>query len=285
MDCQELLRSNLALVERLVRFVCQRAQVVGADVDDFASTVKLALIENDYSVLRAWEGRSSLATYLTVIIQRMLADERFRTLGRWRPSSEAKRMGEAGILLEMLIRRDERTLTEAVPMVRAIDDTLTAGDVEAMAARLPIRQSRIRLVELSPAVAEKVADQNEADSRVAEEETRRLSRHTSSVISSLIASLAIRDRMLLRLRFVSMMSIADVARILQVPQRPLYRRLEQILVSFRRSLLEKNVDAGSAEELIGSVFASLDFGLTDQENDAGVAVSQREGPERRGAHS
>jgi len=85
MDCQELLRSNLALVERLVRFVCQRAQVVGADVDDFASTVKLALIENDYSVLRAWEGRSSLATYLTVIIQRMLADERFRTLGRCVP--------------------------------------------------------------------------------------------------------------------------------------------------------------------------------------------------------
>jgi len=285
MDCQELLRSNLALVERLVRFVCQRAQVVGADVDDFASTVKLALIENDYSVLRAWEGRSSLATYLTVIIQRMLADERFRTLGRWRPSSEAKRMGESGILLEMLIRRDERTLAEAVPMVRAIDDTLTAGDVEAMAARLPIRQSRIRLVELSPAVAEKAADQNEADARVAEEETRRLSRQTSSVISSLIASLAIRDRMLLRLRFVSMMSIADVALILQVPQRPLYRRLEQILASFRRSLLEENVDAGSAEELIGSVFASLDFGLTDQENDAGVAVSQREGPERRGAHS
>src|SRR5438067_1800408 len=134
MDCQELLRSNLALVERLVRFVCQRARVVGADVDDFASTVKLALIDNDYSVLRAWEGRSSLATYLTVIIQRLLADERFRTLGRWRPSAEAKRMGEAGILLEMLIRRDERSLVEAVPMVRAVDDTLTAGDVAAMAA-------------------------------------------------------------------------------------------------------------------------------------------------------
>ena len=120
---QEMLRANLGLVDRLVRFVCQRARVVGADVEDFASTVKLALIENDYAVLGAWEGRSSLATYLTVIIQRLLADERIRDLGRWRPSAEAKRLGEAGTLLEMLLRRDDRTLGDAIPMVRALDDT------------------------------------------------------------------------------------------------------------------------------------------------------------------
>jgi RNA polymerase sigma factor (sigma-70 family) len=285
MDCQELLRSNLALVERLVRFVCQRARVVGADVDDFASTVKLALIDDDYSVLRAWEGRSSLATYLTVIIQRLLADERFRSLGRWRPSSEAKRMGDAGILLEMLIRRDERTLAEAVPMVRAVDDTLTAGDVEAMAARLPIRPSRMRLVEMNPVAVENVAGRDEADAAVAQREVQRLSERTSSVMSEAIVSLPIRDRMLLRLRFMSMMSIGDAARILQVPQRPLYRRLEQILGVLRRSLLAANVNAGSAEELIGSAFASLDFGLSDQENGARAPVSREEGTGLRGAHS
>ncbi len=284
MNSQELLRSNLALVERLVRFVCQRARVVGADVDDFASTVKLALIENDYSVLRAWEGRSSLATYLTVIIQRMLADERFRTLGRWRPSSEAKRMGEAGILLEMLIRRDERTLAEAVPMVRAVDDTLTAGGIEAMAARLPIRPSRMRLVEMDPVTVENVAGRDDADAAVAQGEVQQLSQRTSSVISEVIGSLPIRDRMLLRLRFVSMLSLADAARILHVPQRPLYRRLEQILAVLRRSLVDANVGAGSAEELIGSAFASLDFGLTDRENDISVPVSRKEGAEPRGAH-
>jgi len=280
-----LLRANLGLVERLVRFVCQRARVVGADVDDFASTVKLALIEDDYSVLRAWEGRSSLATYLTVIIQRMIADERFRTLGRWRPSSEAKRMGEAGILLEMLIRRDERTLAEAVPMVRAADDTLTAGDIETMAARLPVRPSRMRLVEMNPVSVENVAGHDDAEAAVAQSEVQRLSERTNSVISKVIGSLPIRDRTLLRLRFVSMMSIADAARILHEPQRPLYRRLEQILAILRRSLLDANVGAGSAEELIGSVFASLDFGLTDRENDVRAPVSRKEGTGLRGAHS
>jgi hypothetical protein len=116
-------------------------------------------------------------------------------------------------------------------------------------------------------------------------EMQRLSRRTNSVISEVIGSLPIRDRMLLRLRFVSMMSIADAARILHEPQRPLYRRLEQILAILRRSLLEANVGAGSAEELIGSVFASLDFGLTDQENDVHAPVSREEGTGLRGAHS
>src|ERR1043165_8030166 len=128
MDCQELLRSTLPFVERLARFVCRNAHVVGADVEDFASTVKLALIEDDYSILRAWEGRSSLATYLTVIMQRLLANERFRTLGRWRPSAEATRLGDAAVQLEMLLVRDERTLADAIPIVRALDATLTAGD-------------------------------------------------------------------------------------------------------------------------------------------------------------
>src|SRR5258706_10071068 len=186
MDFQELLRSNLALVERLVRFVCQRSKVVGADVDDFASTVKLALIENDYAVLRAWEGRSSMATYLTVIIQRLLADERIRDLGRWRPSSEAKRLGDAGILLELLIRRDERTLAEAVPMVRAVDATLTAADVEAMAVRLPHRAPRARLVEIKAVETYDVISADDADRAMIEGELRQTSQKASPTLHEAI---------------------------------------------------------------------------------------------------
>jgi RNA polymerase sigma factor (sigma-70 family) len=285
MDCQELLRSNLALVERLVRFVCHRARVVGADVDDFASTVKLALIENDYAVLRAWEGRSSLATYLTIIIQRLLADERIRDLGRWRPSAEAKRLGEAAILLEMLIRRDERTLSEAIPMVRALDDTLTDSDIQAMAARLPQRAPRARLVEIKAIETDDIAGGEAADSGAIEGELRQISERTSDVVRRVILALSIKDRMLLRLRFVSERSIAETARILQLPQRPLYRRLEQIQQLLREALGASGVDAGSAEDLIGSAVAALDFGLEDAENAPFAPDQHREGPEQRGGLS
>src|SRR5689334_14774092 len=179
MDTQDLLRSNLALIERLVRFVCQRSRVVGADVDDFDSAVKLALVENDYAVLRAWEGRSSLATYLTVVIQRLLYDERARTLGRWRPSPEAKRLGDDGVLLETLLRRDERSIAEATEIVRARDASLTAADVEAMAARLPQRPLRPRAVELPAAAEDEIEAPDRADMNVMSGELERLSARAS----------------------------------------------------------------------------------------------------------
>jgi RNA polymerase sigma factor (sigma-70 family) len=272
-------------VERLVRFVCQRSRVTGADVDDFASTVKLALIENDYAVLRAWEGRSSIATYLTVIIQRLLADEQIRDLGRWRPSSEAKRLGDAAILLELLIRRDERSLAEAIPMVRAVDATLTAADIEAIAARLPYRAPRARLVEIKAVETYDVVSTDDADHATIERELRQTSETASRTLQQAIAGLALKERMLLRLRFVSTMSIADISRILQLPQRPLYRRLEQILDMLRDRLKASGIDAGSAAELIGSAVAALDFGLCETENPFIAPVQHAEGSERRGGFS
>lgn len=41
-----------------------------ADVEDLASDVLLQLVANNYAVLRQFQGRSSLATYLTVICRR-----------------------------------------------------------------------------------------------------------------------------------------------------------------------------------------------------------------------
>jgi RNA polymerase sigma factor (sigma-70 family) len=261
MEIEELLRSNLSLVERVVRRVCRRANVVGADVDDFASTVKLALIENDYAVLRAHEGRSSLATYLAVVIQRLLADERNRSLGRWRASAEAQKLGPTAVLLETLLGRDRRALDEAIPIVRAVDPTLTRADLEAIAARLPQRTSRPRAVELDE--AETLAAPDKADARVAAGELHKQSDHAGVAIRNAMASLPLQDRMLIRLRFVSNMDISDIARILQLPQRPMYRRLEQILAMLRRTLAESGIEAGTASDLIGSAVVALDFGLTE----------------------
>jgi len=270
MDYPELLRSNLALVERLVRFVCRSAMVRDSDVEDLASAVKLALVENDYAVLRAWKGHSSLATYLTVIIQRVVADERIRDRGRFRPSAEAKRLGDAGVALEMLLRRDERSLSEAIPMVQAIDETLSAADIESMAARLPQRAPRPRLVAIES------IDVAGTDETMADVETREASARASRVARNAIASLPLRDRMLLRLRFVMMMSIADAARILQIPQRPLYRRQEQILKMLSDALRTAGIDARAAGDLIGSAASALDFGLGETEIPPSTPVTQAE---------
>jgi RNA polymerase sigma-70 factor, ECF subfamily len=46
-----------------------------ADRDDLCAEVFLAIIKNDYAVLRNFRGKSSLATYLTVVARRIVVRE------------------------------------------------------------------------------------------------------------------------------------------------------------------------------------------------------------------
>src|SRR4051812_11767699 len=52
MHSQDLLRAHLALIDTIIDRVCRRSRLVGADAEDFKSTVKVALIEDDYALLR-----------------------------------------------------------------------------------------------------------------------------------------------------------------------------------------------------------------------------------------
>ena len=87
MNAEELFRSNLALVDRVIAGVCRRAGLRDADAEDFASIAKIALMENDYAILRGYEGRAPLGAFLTVVVQRLLSREWERVRGRWHPSS------------------------------------------------------------------------------------------------------------------------------------------------------------------------------------------------------
>lgn len=50
---------------------CRSIPVSPADVDEVAAEVFGALVENDFRVLRHFRGKSSLATYLTVVTRRI----------------------------------------------------------------------------------------------------------------------------------------------------------------------------------------------------------------------
>ncbi|TMB53967.1 MAG: sigma-70 family RNA polymerase sigma factor, partial [Chloroflexi bacterium] len=74
MTREQLFLSELALIERVIAWVCARRCLRGAEAEDFGSTVKLRLIENDYEILGRFEGRSSLKTYMTVVVHRLYLD-------------------------------------------------------------------------------------------------------------------------------------------------------------------------------------------------------------------
>jgi hypothetical protein len=76
-----------------------------------------------------------------------------------------------------------------------------------------------------------------------------------------LGGLAIEDRTLLRFRFAREMNVSDIARVMRLPQRPLYRRLEALLGRLRTALTEAGIDAMDAAALIASGSRPLDFGL------------------------
>ncbi|HJW92234.1 MAG TPA: sigma-70 family RNA polymerase sigma factor [Thermoanaerobaculia bacterium] len=278
MQLQDLFEANLGTIERVISIVCWRARLFGPDAEDFASEAKLALIENDYAILAKYEGRSSLDTFLTVVIQRLLADSRTKAKGRWHASTEASRLGPAAVLVETLILRDGRSLDEAMPHIQATHPELTRESVIAILDRLPQRNARPRAVDLE-AVAHVVVAQDSSDARAFALDRKRISDAAGNAVRELLEKLAVDDRMLLRLRFASDMSIADISRMMQLPQRPLYRRLEALLRQLRDALTAAGIDAATAEALVGrDDEREMDFGLMNGKNENTRRSIDREDP-------
>ncbi len=276
MNGAEIFRENLPLIDRVIGRVCRAGGLRNADADDFASIVKVALIEDDYAVLRAWQQRSSLATYLTVVIQRLLSDERMRTRGRWEPSAAAGRGGAAAVGPETAVVPDGRPLEEALPLVQAIDPSLSRTDVESMLAAVPERAPRPRPVPLDVVELDSVSAPDAADAPLLEKEAERLSDQTSRIVREALATMPAEDRTIIRCHFGSGMSIADIARMLRLPQRPLYRRIESITTKLRGALVASGIDTRAAGSLVGSSVLALDFGLASGKTDL-APQSQEEG--------
>ena len=279
---EELFLSNLESIERAARFAARRGGLSPEDADDLASAVKLVLIENDYAVLRGFEGRCSLATFVASIAHRLIVDERIHAGGRWRPSAESRRAGEGAVLLETLVVRDHKPLDEALPLVQKIDAAMTREAASALLARLPAREQRARLVALDDRVPEPEVDSRSVEARVIAHDDAAASARTNAVLRDALAALAADDRVLLLLRFAGGLRVSAIARAWQCDQQLLYRRIDALVRQMRRQLNGAGIDAITAAQLIGGEESRLDFGWTDMEKTAAVQTNPLEGEGGRG---
>lgn len=97
-----------------------------ADRDDLCADVFMAIVKDDFSVLRNFRGQSSLATYLTVIARRVVVRELLhkKTLGKLSMSS-VREPEENG--------RHEQRIADREEVERLLDGL---GDDEARIMRL-----------------------------------------------------------------------------------------------------------------------------------------------------
>jgi RNA polymerase sigma factor (sigma-70 family) len=250
-EAEALLTANLAVVERAIAFAVRRYRLDRTDAEEFASVVKLKLVDNDYAILDAFEARSSFATFLGVVVQRMALDFRNHAWGKWRASVEATNLGPEAVELEKLLHRDDRSLHEAAIIVAA-KYPLTRMEIEALAAKLPRRAPKRREVDIEEADGVAVTQPGAVEENVLNVDRRAASQRISSAMNELMVTLPEQDRLILQLRFEAGMTVADIARALQLEQKLTYRRIERNMRELRRELERRGIGAGEVYDVIGN---------------------------------
>jgi RNA polymerase sigma factor (sigma-70 family) len=248
---RELLLANLGLVREQVALLAKRHRLATDQQEELESYVRLRLLENDFAILRKFQHRCSLRTYLAVVVPRLFRDHCNHEWGKWRASAQARRLGPQAQALEELLHRDGLSLDEAQRVLAQRGTTLQAEQLEELALALPPR------VQTRPSVishGETVPDREDPHPSV---ESSLLLRHAQVSIVRALASafrrLQPRERLLLRLRFVDRLSVLAIARVIGGPPRTLNRRLRDLLVLLRRELQRAGVEPGDVGALLADV--------------------------------
>jgi RNA polymerase sigma factor (sigma-70 family) len=232
---------QLTLLGQIVRDVARLGRLTPQDQDDFFQSVQLKMLERNYDTFHRFRGQSSLRSYLTVVVKRLLLDWRNATQGKWRPSAAAVRIGPTAIALERLIHRDGHRTSEAIELLKSQGCPDSPGLLMAVVERLPARPRR-RVIfddDLMDSVAVGFEDPIAAtDRRQRESRVRR-------ALRSALRQLSPEDFSLIRLRYREGYTIRRAAERLRVKPAVLYRRMERSLRSLRRSLAAAGVEDAS----------------------------------------
>lgn len=253
-DYQRLLLDHLPLIDQIVRTTGRRRHL-SAEQDDFAGFVRLRLVEDDYAVLRKFQNRSSLRTYLAAVIGRMSLDFCVERWGRWRPSAVADRLGPVAVLLEKLVTRDGHSLAEAMEIVRTSHATdLSQGQLHDIWERLP---ARVKTTQVGEEAAATVSAKETAEANVEDAERQVGIERLEQTLRTAFAAIPDQDRVLLALRFDQDLSIAQIAGLTGSSVPTLHRRLDRAVKDLRRALTTSGVDRREVAELLGHASITL----------------------------
>jgi RNA polymerase sigma factor for flagellar operon FliA len=258
MDAENFLIEHLAEIDRAIAFVCRRNRLKDAEAEDFGSLIKLRLIENDYGVIRKFEARCSFHSYIMIVVQRILLDERDREFGKWRPSAEAQRLGGTAVLVETLLRRDKQTIDSAVETLRGRGIEVTRHEIEDLERHMPERKVRPRRVPLEHAEYHAAITEDTVAARAEAGERAVLAGRIANLLHGELGRLPARDRLIFRMHFEADMTVADIARALQIPQKPIYRLMKTHLGKLRRSFEREGIAASDIDDIIGMDATPLD---------------------------
>ncbi|MCB1036067.1 MAG: sigma-70 family RNA polymerase sigma factor [Acidobacteria bacterium] len=246
-----LFEEQLPNIDRLIQATARRRRLSQDEGDEFRSFAYEHLLANGCAILFQYRGASRWTTFLTVVVQRLFLDFRDHRWGKWRPSAKARRRGNAGILLDQLLRRDGFGTDEAIRILKNNHGVeLPEETLRRWAAELPFHG---RPAPADEACLEYRAAPERTDAAVLEAESLRERRGVEELLEEALQALEAEDRLILRMRFLDGFKVSEISRLLDLPQKPLYRRIQADLVLLRTWLEEHGWTARELEEVFREV--------------------------------
>jgi RNA polymerase sigma factor (sigma-70 family) len=234
--------SDLVLLGEVIRGVVRRGRLLPPDAEDFSQSVQLKFLESGYDAFARFDGRSSLRTYLTTVVWRLLLDWRTAAYGKWRPSAAARRLGAQALRLDRLLNRDGLTVDEAVQVASLAPDALPDRVLRLIAERLPRRRRHIRVADdVLQLVAREFPDPIEARERAMKARQARIA------LGQAFNHLNPEERRLMALRYRQSLTVREIASLLDVDAKRLYRTFDRLVGKLRRDM-----GAGGVTDLTAS---------------------------------
>jgi RNA polymerase sigma factor (sigma-70 family) len=255
-DFQSLLVQHLGHIDRVVHNVARRHQLSPTDAEELTSVVRFKLIDKDFAILRKFQGRSAITTYLTIVVERLCLDFFNERWGKWRPSSAARRLGGTAVMLEQLIARDGLTFDEAVSTMQINHGVSESREaLLGILVQLPIRAVRRFAGEEELALVAALGGATDPAFDLPEEHA--MAARIDAVLEQSVDQLPDRDRLLLRLRYHEDLPVASIARVLDVEPRPLYNRLAEITKELGVRLRREGIDQAQVNRVVGHPAVAL----------------------------
>ena len=210
---------------QVIAMVARTSGLPPQDAEDFAQHAHVHLMERQYTPAATFSGRSSLRTYLTVVVRRLLLDWRNARFGKWRASAVARRLGPVAVALDRLMFRDGHRLEEAVAMLKGRPACTQSAPLRRLASLLPQR-ARSKPWCRRPSMGWR---RPASPTRLKQSRRPRPGAGRWPGCSIAFRQLSPEDRRLLELRYRRGLSVRDIAAGLGQPDKPLYRRMERIV--------------------------------------------------------
>ena len=234
-------------LEAVLVSVSRRKGLDDQQTEEFRSEIHLHLVEKDYAVLRSWDGRSELRTFLYAVISRKLIDVFRARHGRWRPSKKAEALGETAVRLEQLLHQRRYSFEEAYQQLRSDPrHPVSRNSLALLASKL----SRPPPVSETPLDQDLAGTSRNPEQSLEDGDEATLLTRVFTVLETSGEALEESDRLLLQLRFEEGVTLSRAARLLGQERPQVEKRLKQLLELLRTRLKEAGIGEAALLELL-----------------------------------